>query len=343
MLVAGMVAAGLCAQALGEVGVPPLPTVSLPTVSVTTPSLPVPTTPAPPVPPPPPTPPVPAPAVPAPPVAVPVPTSPPPVRAPSTSGQGGSAPVAPPATGGISSTSSYSAERPRSPAEASSSQRRARVTRLKASPQRFRPGSKRRGTRITFRLTKPARVVFIVRGPAPSCDVVGRFTVRGHRGTNRVRFKGRVGRRTLAPGTYALTAHPGGRAQATGRVVVIVGDGQSKALQCSDLNQFAFLGTASIFGGGSPQTIGGSSTEDEPTAAPPTDEKKSRGVLPAIKKRISEIPQAIPRPAIPRDAPDTPPAILGLLALGLLALSGVAILVYVFRFVRGPHTHTKSA
>jgi hypothetical protein len=69
---------------------------------------------------------------------------------------------------------------------------------------------------------------------------------------------------------------------------------------------------------------------------------RSRGVLPAIRRKIREIPEAfaIPRPPTPREMNDAPPTILGLLALALLALSGIAILAYVIRFIRGPGTRS---
>jgi hypothetical protein len=41
---------------------------------------------------------------------------------------------------------------------------------------------------------------------APDCRVVGTMRVRGHRGVNRIRFRGRVHGRALQPGTYVLRA-----------------------------------------------------------------------------------------------------------------------------------------
>lgn len=186
--------------------------------------------------------------------------------------------------------------------------------------------------------------MFFVRGPAPSCEIVGRFSVRGHRGTNRVRFAGRVGRRTLRPGTYRITARPVGDPRQAGRVVLIVGSGPRKELNCSTSNRYAFLGAASFFGEGGGYAVPAGSTASKTAAPAPRTkkDKKTRGVLPAIRKRIRELPEAIPRPPLPRPAvpgSDTsPPAILGLAALALLALSALAILAYVIRFFRGPRT-----
>jgi hypothetical protein len=45
----------------------------------------------------------------------------------------------------------------------------------------------------------------VVRGPAPSCRVVGVVPIRGRAGENTVRFAGRVQDRRLEPGVYLLT------------------------------------------------------------------------------------------------------------------------------------------
>jgi hypothetical protein len=57
-------------------------------------------------------------------------------------------------------------------------------------------------------LTAPARVRFLVIGPAPGCDVVARFVLAGHRGLNRLPFRGRVHGKLLAPGTYTIVPQP---------------------------------------------------------------------------------------------------------------------------------------
>ena len=57
----------------------------------------------------------------------------------------------------------------------------------------------RRGTDVSFRLARRANVELVVRGPSPSCAIVGKQTVHGHPGLNRVRFSGRLRGRRLAP------------------------------------------------------------------------------------------------------------------------------------------------
>jgi hypothetical protein len=211
------------------------------------------------------------------------------------------------------------------------------VTRFHATPRRFRPGAKR-GTRLTFRLARPGRVVFVVRGPAPSCAIVGRFSVRGHRGVNRVRFKGKVGRRTLRAGTYAITAH--GRSTVR-RVVVVVlprrGEATQRSLECSGSNSSATGLAAAPTPGTGPGAPGGGKARK-------AHEHRSSGVLPAIERKVRSLPHALPKipmpplPAIGTAEPGSGPWLVGILALVLLGLSGLGILAYVIRFIRKPRS-----
>ena len=75
-------------------------------------------------------------------------------------------------------------------------------------PARRGPAVMRRGhagTRLRFRLSKPAVVRFRVLGWAAAPERA-RFQVRGRRGLNRMRFTGRIRGRPLPEGTYILTA-----------------------------------------------------------------------------------------------------------------------------------------
>ncbi len=84
------------------------------------------------------------------------------------------------------------------------------------------PGA-RSAVRLRFVLSSPARVRFLVIGPAPSCQVAGRIVLAGHRGLNRVAFRGRVRGRLLGPGTYTIVpqAASGSSRQAKAVAVVI--------------------------------------------------------------------------------------------------------------------------
>jgi hypothetical protein len=73
-------------------------------------------------------------------------------------------------------------------------------------------------------LRRTAIVQFVVRQMAPACRTAGRFRVLGRRGVNRLRFRGRIGRHRLPPGTYQIEARTlSGRRTLTRRRFVIVG------------------------------------------------------------------------------------------------------------------------
>jgi hypothetical protein len=63
-----------------------------------------------------------------------------------------------------------------------------------------------RQTTLVFRLARAGIVELVVTRLAPDCRVVGKFRVAGRAGLNRVRFRGRIGRRVLRAGTYRVTA-----------------------------------------------------------------------------------------------------------------------------------------
>lgn len=63
-----------------------------------------------------------------------------------------------------------------------------------------------RQTTFVFRLSHPATVELVLTRLAPDCRVVGKFRVAGRAGLNRMRFRGRIGRRVLRAGTYRVTA-----------------------------------------------------------------------------------------------------------------------------------------
>lgn len=206
------------------------------------------------------------------------------------------------------------------------------MTGIRARP--VRQGRQKRAARITFTLSAPGRVVFVVRGPAPACGVAARFRVRGRRGVNRVRFTGRVGRRTLPAGTYRITARTRGRAPSR-PIVVQVGDEATRdRFACSP----AAVVIASILdtvGYGNGPDGGGKATDGAAVPKPARKREDSSGVLPAVANRLRELPDALPRPSIPAGT-DSPQRLIGLAALALLIFAGLALVVYVLRFLRGP-------
>lgn len=98
-----------------------------------------------------------------------------------------------------------------------------------ASKSVVRPGRRNGGTTLVFSLREGTVVRFTVVRVYPSCERVGSFSVRAHAGVNRVRFRGRLGRRPLAEGTYRLVAQARGRETAAATVTIVVARGDTSA------------------------------------------------------------------------------------------------------------------
>jgi hypothetical protein len=81
-----------------------------------------------------------------------------------------------------------------------------------------------------FRLRRAARVRVSVVQVAPNCRRFGAFTVRGHRGVNRVVFRPRLHGRPLPLGTYRLIALARGRTVLGVTVVVAATRPSARAL-----------------------------------------------------------------------------------------------------------------
>lgn len=75
-------------------------------------------------------------------------------------------------------------------------------------------------------LSRPARVRFLVIGPAPSCQTAGRFVLAGHQGLNKVVFRGRVRGRLLGPGTYTIVPQPPAGSRRPPKAVAVAIDAQ---------------------------------------------------------------------------------------------------------------------
>lgn len=139
--------------------------------------------------------------------AVPVPSAPSAPSGPSTGTARGSGGSAGPATSAAARSGSARSARPAAAK---------RTNRLEATRLR----SKNRVTvRLKFKLPGAKRLFLIVRGPAPSCNVVGVIPLRGRKGVNKVSFAGRANGRNLRPGGYLLSLssvrRPSGNAPAT--------------------------------------------------------------------------------------------------------------------------------
>ncbi|MBA2568170.1 MAG: hypothetical protein H0V11_02365 [Actinobacteria bacterium] len=112
-----------------------------------------------------------------------------------------------------------------------------------------------RHTILTFVLSKPALVEFVLFRVSPDCRPVGRFRVHGRAGTNRVRFRGRVNGRALRAGTYVIRAHAlpaRGRTLAKTKLVIFKRKPLAQELAaaqasntCRSLDEGASAGTSS--------------------------------------------------------------------------------------------------
>jgi hypothetical protein len=147
--------------------------------------------------------------------------------------------------------------------------------------------------------------------------------VRGRAGTNHLRFTGRIGGRRLAPGTYRIDAST--RHGAAARpIVIVVGSDPVEKLVCSRREAPAvFEKLAAAFEVAAP--------------APPSTRRNATpgGVLPAIGKKIRELPKALPRPPIGDLSASTrlPTWLLGL-GVALVAFAGLALIGNVIRYLR---------
>jgi hypothetical protein len=102
---------------------------------------------------------------------------------------------------------------------------------LRASKSVVRPGRRDGGTTLIFTLKQGTVVRFTIIRVYPSCQRIGSFSVRAHAGINRVRFRGRLGGRPLAEGTYRLVAHARGQETAAATVTIVVVRGKMSSAE----------------------------------------------------------------------------------------------------------------
>jgi hypothetical protein len=150
-----------------------------------------------------------------------------------------------------------------------------------------------RETTLLFRLSRPGIVELVFTRIAPDCRVVGRLRVAGRAGLNRLRFRGRIGRRVLPAGTYRVTARGSIRMQTR---LVIVGlpnprPGEIAAARAANACAAADSGQESTTGGAAGPTTGGS---DRPAPKSESIFTRAAGVLGAQFTRAVELVQAVP-------------------------------------------------
>ena len=136
---------------------------------------------------------------------------------------------------------------------------------------------------FVFHLAEPGRVRVTFR--EVRCGGTASLTLRGHRGLNRVRFTGRIGRHRLAPGTYRIRVRSHGRTLL--RKMLVVGDGLASCTVERELDAVSFPG-ATLFTG-TPSSPGAHSDADAARAAAPgalTVRPHHEGVLGTTAARV---------------------------------------------------------
>jgi hypothetical protein len=184
-------------------------------------------------------------------------------------------------------------------------------------------------------LKRPARLVLLVQGPAPSCAEAGKLRSRGARGSNRVRFTGRGHGRALAPGVYRITVvaiRPSGR-KVIGTTQVAVGANAPNpasvrfACTAAALSALPFLAAlvAPPFTGSGDAAAG---------AAREAGTKAAVATRKAGKSVLSHLPK-LPRPALPSISEPALSNTRGVVAILLTILALATMGVLIVRYLRG--------
>jgi hypothetical protein len=193
-----------------------------------------------------------------------------------------------------------------------------------------RPGRKGGGTTLVFTLIRGAALRFTIVRVYPSCKRVGSFTVRAHRGVNRVRFNGRFHGRALAAGTYRLFIQARGPTPTVVAVTMVIARGKAsqafvrRALTANSCSPAESREIESALGSGA------SSGSESTGAATDADE----GTLPSVILRVAGAVKGVTHKAsLDRGSlPEPLMAILGLLTLASVGL-GTFVLVLLARSI----------
>ena len=158
---------------------------------------------------------------------------------------------------------------------------------------------------FVFHLAEPGRVRVTFR--EVRCGGTASLTLHGHRGLNRVRFTGRIGRHRLPPGTYRIRVRRHGRTLL--RKTLVVGDGLASCTVARELDALVFGGATLVTG--IPSSPGANSDADAAKAAASgalTARPHHKGVLGVTVARV------LPHSRAARVA------LLAILALAVLSL-----------------------
>ena len=233
-------------------------------------------------------------------------------------------------SGGSGSTASGSGSTASGPAGsaaagAATSQQGPRVVRLGVSRSWIRStGRKSRATTLTFVLWKAHRVVFTITQVSPACVGIGHFTVKGHRGVNRIRFRGRVHGRPLHPGTYRISVRTADGTAVRQIVLVVVGnstpsDAELRALRAANTCPEEKIATGSSADNGNDGTGAAAGPTQTPTAASSggSSDEGSEGF--SLARGRSD-DSGILGSTVQKTARTLQPILLALLALSILLL-----------------------
>jgi hypothetical protein len=203
---------------------------------------------------------------------------------------------------------------------------------------------RRRSTTFVFVLQRAGRVVFTVNQVSPACVGIGRFSVSGHPGLNRVHFAGVVHGHQLTPGTYRISIRT-----ASGRIVrrvtlVVVGGSAPSA------DELAALRASNVCHGDTPPAATSTGSFSSSSGSSPT----SSGGQPGAPLGAQTLPKPKPAAAglVPADAPNlhsgvlassvektaraVEPLLVALLALSIVLLGAASL---PRAAVPGPRVH----
>jgi hypothetical protein len=206
---------------------------------------------------------------------------------------------------------------------------------VRASQTIVRPGRKRGGTTLIFRLSRRATLQITVMRVYPSCRRVGAFTVRARPGMNRIRFRGRLRGRPLPEGGYRLIVRARGARRDAAAIPIVIANGKTSTAELRKARQTTLCSepVAELV----PEPTG-----PEPAAgALDGDEKGSGGgalttnvnrvkaplaaTAEAIRKRAKALPKALKDAVI--DSPFDDPFVLTVIALMVLSTAALGALV----------------
>jgi hypothetical protein len=205
---------------------------------------------------------------------------------------------------------------------------------VRASKSVVRPGRRNGGTTLVFTLKQGTVVRFTIVRVYPSCVRVGSFSVSAHEGVNRVRFRGSLGGRPLAEGTYRLVAQARGHESAAATLTIVVAHGKTTPAELRRARRANACSPAEAHE--IEMAIGAAPTgsDDDPVKTKSVAQRVAdpiMGAAKAVVKKAKAVPAAVG--AAVEDNPFSDPFVLvvvGLLTLAF-ALLGTLVLLQVVR------------